>query len=141
MKAEEFQKIVSQDPVLAEPLKNAAAAVPSGKFGIELGEAAALVFMFPIARFILVQIGLPWFYEAKRYSELWRLKFHNWIDEKSRKEGIDPDQAEVAGEALRKELEKTTDLQARAAWEKLSKLLGPLSDDAGSKSQSGEQQA
>ncbi len=131
MQADEFQKIVSKDPALAGPLKQAAAAVPSETFGVGVGEAAILVLMFPIARFILTQIGLPWLFEAKRYSDLWRLKFHEWVDTQYQKEGIDPDQAEAAGEALRKELEKITDPGTRAAWERLAKLLGRESPTEG----------
>jgi hypothetical protein len=69
MTDEEFRQIVSQDSALAGPLKRAAAAADSQQFVLGIGEAAALVFMFPIAQFVLTQIGLPWLYEAKRYSE------------------------------------------------------------------------
>ena len=79
--------------------------------------------LFPLISFVVQQIGLPWLYEAKRYSELWRSKFHAWIDTQYSKAGCDPDQAEKAGEALRAELEKTTDTNARAAWERLAQLL------------------
>jgi len=27
--------------------------------------------MFPIVKYLLTNIGLPWMYELKRYSELW----------------------------------------------------------------------
>jgi hypothetical protein len=90
--------------------------------------------MFPVVLFIVTQIGLPWLYEAKRYTELWGWKFHQWIDGQYRQAGFDPDQAEAAGEALRAELERTTDANARAAWERLRQLLtketgGPIAHD------------
>src|SRR5947207_13688248 len=97
MTDEEFRQLVSQDPVLATPLKRAAAAADSQQFTLGIGEAAALAFMFPIAQFVLTHIGLPWLHEAKRYSELWRLKFHEWIDEQYRKTAFDPAKAEAAG--------------------------------------------
>ena len=90
MTDEEFRQIVSQDSALAGPLKRAATAADSQQFVLGIGEAAALVFMFPIAQFVLTQIGLPWLYEAKRYSELWRLKFHEWIDGQFREAAFDP---------------------------------------------------
>ena len=85
------------------------------QFGVGV-DAAVVALMFPIVRFIVVQIGLPWLYELKRYSELQREKVHRWIDEQSRVEGIDPDAAEAASEALCKELEQTTGASARASW-------------------------
>jgi hypothetical protein len=48
MTDDEFRQIVSQDSALAGPLKRAAAA-DSQQFILGGGEAAALVFMFPIA--------------------------------------------------------------------------------------------
>ena len=68
MTDEEFRQIVSQDSALAGPLKRAAAAADSLQFVLG-SAAAALVFMFLIAQFVLTQIGLPWLYEVKRYSE------------------------------------------------------------------------
>ena len=123
MTANEFQEIVSQDPTISTPLVEAAKTVPSQQFSPGAGEAALLVFMFPIAQFILREVGLPWLYTAGRYAELWRLKFQRWIDEQYQKHGFDPDQAEQAGDALREKLEEITDSDARANWERLTKLM------------------
>jgi len=59
-------------------------------------EAAVVALMFPIVQYIVVQIGLPWLHELKRYSEVQRQKVHEWIDEQSRAEGLDPDAVEAA---------------------------------------------
>ena len=122
MTREEFQRIVQQDPALAEPLQRAAAAMRPGQMGTPV-ELAAVVLVFPIARFILMHIGLPWLHEATRYTELWRTTFHAWIDQQYREHGLDPDQAEAAGERLREELERRTETEARTAWERLAKLF------------------
>ena len=76
-----------------------------------------------MAVFIVRNIGLPWLHEASRYSDLWRLKFHEWIHTQYEKHGFDPDEAEAFGEALRVELEKTSESEVRAAWEWLLGIL------------------
>jgi hypothetical protein len=91
---------------------------------------AGVVLLFPIARYVLCHIGLPWLHEAKRYSELWRQKFHHWIDSAYRKHGMDPDAAEAAGEALRQELEQITDESAKESWQRLAELLQKDESDA-----------
>ena len=86
--------------------------------------------MFPIVRYLLTNVGLPWLHELRRYSELHRRKVHEWIDEKHREEGFDPDSAEAASKALIDQLEQTTDLGARAAWERLAQLIKSSPEDA-----------
>ena len=73
--------------------------------------------------FITTVIGLPGLREVKQCSELWRLKFHNWIDQQQRRHGFDLDAAEAAGEALRRVLEKILDSNARKACERFAELL------------------
>jgi len=51
---------------------------------------------------------------------------------------LTPDKAEAAGYVLRKELEKTTDTSARAAWEHLAKLLAETPGDGGAKGKASE---
>jgi hypothetical protein len=125
MTPEEFERLISQDPALATPIHNAARAVPPrtrGTFGTPL-ELAAIALLFPVVSYVVKGIGLPWLYEAKRYTELWRLKFHNWIDKEYRKHGFDPDEAEAFGEKLRRELESVTDANAQKSWERFAELL------------------
>ncbi len=128
MTEDAFKTFVADNPVLKQPLQRAAAAAAPRTYGPGVTEVALLVAMFPIVRYIVVHIGLPWLHEAARYSELWREKFHRWIDAEYQRRGFDPDEAETAGEALRKELERTTDLGARAAWEQLATLLAKGGD-------------
>src|SRR4051812_29597985 len=122
MTEEEFADLVTRDPAIAEPLKQALGAAGARTYttGLEVAAAAA---MFPLVTFIVQEIGLPWLYEARRYSELWRAKFHDWIDTEYVKTGRDPDQAEKAGDALRGQLAKTTDPGVKAAWERLARML------------------
>jgi hypothetical protein len=122
MNRDEFAREVAADPNLSGPIGRAAGAARPGQYTVVV-EGAAVVLMFPIVRYLLVHVGLPWLYELKRYSELQRERLHRWIDEQYRAEGFDPDAAEAASEALCDELERTTDLSARASWERLTELL------------------
>jgi hypothetical protein len=79
--------------------------------------------MFPVAVFVVRDIGLPWLYELARWLELWRIKFHEWIDTQYIKHGLDPEEAKQAGEALRRELEAVTDPGIKKSWERFRDLL------------------
>ena len=72
---EEFERIVFADPLLADPIRLAARAGRPAQLGV-IPEPAVWALMFPIAYFVLRNIGLPWLHEIKRYSELHRQKLH-----------------------------------------------------------------
>ena len=76
--------------------------------------------MYPVVRFVIKEIGLPWLVDVGRYAKLWQERFHKWVDEEYEKHGLDPDSAEAKGEALRKELETVTDKATQEEWEDLS---------------------
>ncbi len=118
----EFAATIAADPNLKGPIERAGQSARPGQYSVVV-ESAVVALMFPIVQYIVVQIGLPWLYELKRYSELQRRKVHQWIDERSRAEGLDPDAAEAASEALCQELEETTGASARVSWEHLAELL------------------
>ncbi len=123
MTRDEFAEAVKADPQLAGPIQAAAGgAIRTRSFGM-MSEAAVIALMFPIAKHLLTQFALPWLSELGRYSELQRQKVHEWIDEKYRDEGFDPQQAEAASDALIERLELTTDRSARTAWERLVGLF------------------
>lgn len=122
MTIEEFREVVSGEADLARPIQRAARAAGPAQYGA-ITQAAVWALMFPVVSFILTSVGLPWLHEAGRFLELYRQRFHRWIDERYREAGLDPDAAEAAGDALRNELERTTDAGARAAWERLAELL------------------
>ena len=63
--------------------------------------------MFPIIRYVLYEIGLPWLSELRQYSELQRQRVYDWIDTQYQQHGFDPDEAEAASDALLDELEQT----------------------------------
>ncbi len=120
--AEEFEQVVMADRALAGPILAAAAEVPRDRLtGVE--DAALIALLFPVARYVVVGIGLPWMYEAARYADLWRQKFGEWVDAQYRGEGKDPEQARIAGEALREQLEQITDSGQRSAWERFKGAL------------------
>jgi hypothetical protein len=126
MTREEFQRIVATEPQVRGVVERAgragSKASTTRQFAF-VAEAAAVALMFPIARYVLVNIGLPWLSELKRYSELQRQKVHAWIDECFLAEGLDPYVAEAASNAFCQELEQTTAADARAAWERLADLM------------------
>src|SRR4051812_24236982 len=103
MNRDEFRDAIAADPDLSGPIERAARAAQPKQMAV-VTEVAVVALMFPIARYVLVQIGLPWLQEAARFSQLWQNKVHRWIDDQSRREGLDPDAAEAASEALRQEL-------------------------------------
>jgi hypothetical protein len=128
MDRKEFAATIAADPNLSEPIARAGQAARPGHYTV-VAEAAVIALMFPIVQYIVVQIGLPWLYELRRYSELQRQKVHQWIDERSRAEGLDPDDAEAASDALCRELEQTTSASARQSWERLAELLKAGKDE------------
>jgi hypothetical protein len=85
--------------------------------------AVALAVMYPVIRFVLVRIGLPWLYEAARYSELWRLQVDQWITQQYVFREVDPLEGARASKLLREELERTTDVSARQQWERVRETL------------------
>lgn len=122
MTREEFERMVLADPQLAKPIQESSQTARANQFGV-LTEAAVIGLMFPIVQYLLTRIGLPWLSELGRYSELQRQRVHQWIDDKHRDEGLDPEQAEAASDALIERLESTTDRSARSTWERLAGLL------------------
>jgi hypothetical protein len=123
MNQDEFARMIAADPNLSGPVDRAAEAARPPMLSGGLVEGAVVVLMFPIVRYVVVHIGLPWLHTLKHYSELQREKVHRWIDAQYRVEGFDPDAASAASDALCDELERTTDASARASWENLAALM------------------
>ena len=65
---------------------------------------AALVLLFPLVRFVLIEIGLPWLVTLKKYTEVQRHRVEDWIDTRAESHGLDPDAVEAASQELVKEL-------------------------------------
>ena len=120
MTAEQFAQFVSSNTSLAQPIKRATSAGPTKQLGVGLEEAIALAMMYPVVRFVIKEIGLPWLVDVGRYAKLWQERFHKWVDEEYEKHGLDPDSAEAKADALRRELEKVTDKATQKEWEGLS---------------------
>lgn len=127
MTLQEFESVVSQDEDLSRTIQSTASAlkppISDGKFEW-LATAGVGLVVFALARFILVRIGPPWLHEAERFSELWRQRFHDWVDEQYRARGYDPESVAAAGAELRKELEQIKDEKVQRKWDNLAKLLG-----------------
>lgn len=124
----EFGQVVESDVHLAKPLRRVAGAIPGHQFSL-LVDSAMLVALFPVVRFVLIRIGLPWLHTASRWSELKRLKVEQWLDEQYQTQGFDLQAAEVASNALCSELERITDAGAKASWQQLQLVLKAASSD------------
>ena len=130
MKFEEFEEFVETEPNLKQSLEQAVSGVhPSGSETLSFDMVStaaglgALVILFPVINRIVRQIGLPWLKTLENYSELWRKRVEQWIDEQYEQRGFDPETTRAASESLLKELQETTDTETRSAWERLLDLL------------------
>ena len=124
MTPDEFQAFAEANPAVRAALQGALPATPSRSY-TGLTEAAALVLLFPLARFLLTEIGLPWLTTLKRYSEVQRQRVERWIDNEAQGHGLDPDRVEEASKRLMEELEKSQDIGARQQWERLAEQIKP----------------
>jgi len=121
---DEFKAFAEVNPSVNAALQSAISATPTRSY-TGLTEATALVLLFPLVRFLLTEIGLPWLTSLKRYSEVQRQRVESWIDNEALGLGLglDPDQVEAASRQLMEELEKSQDIGARQQWERLTELL------------------
>ena len=122
MTPDEFQVFAEANPAVRAALQGAISATPSSSY-TGLTEAAVLVLFFPLARYLLTEIGLPWLTSLKRYSDVQRQRVERWIDSEALGQGLDPDQVEAASKQLMEELEKSQDIGAQQQWERLAELL------------------
>ena len=125
MTNEEFVQWSQANPQLVESLRRAALAAPSRQFS-HVTEAAFLIAIFPVARFVLIRIGLPWLHTASRWSELKRQETERWLDEQYEERGFDVEASEATTKALCSELERVSGADARISWELLRDTLKSL---------------
>ena len=122
MTPDEFQTFAEANPAVRTALQGAISATPTRSY-TGLTEAAALVLLFPLARFLLTEIGLPWLTTLKRHSEVERQRVESWIDNEALGQGLNPDQVEEASKQQIEELEKSQNIGARQQWERLAELI------------------
>lgn len=121
---QKFRQIIQQELTVSQSLKKIAFDLDnSATMDFGISEAILLSTLLPLTSYVIREIGLPWLHEVKRYSELWRLKFDTWIDQQYKDNNIDKEQARLAGDKLRAELEATTDPQLQASWQRVTQLL------------------
>jgi hypothetical protein len=122
---EEFEQLVSEEADLKTPLLAAAAAIPLRVLETldTSTELATIVGLFPVVSYIVKEIGLPWRFDPKRYTELWREKFRPWIEGQYSEHELHPYAVESFGNALRHELEVTIDRDFQVAWERFALRL------------------
>ena len=61
----QLEKLLANDPHLALPLQRAARARRPQHYGV-VTDAAVVALMFPIVKYLLTTIGLPWLHELRR---------------------------------------------------------------------------
>jgi|GEM_PF-6321220 hypothetical protein len=117
-----FKQFIQRNPYVRQILQISAQNLPSKNYNI-LSETGLIVLLFPIVRFIIVQIGLPWANLQHRYSEAQRQQLEDWLDDYAEQHDLDPDNIETASTVLMQNLEKTHEIEAQAQWEQLLELL------------------
>lgn len=122
MQPQAFEEFLSDNDQVRGALQRTARSTPAKDFSTAI-DMAALVLLFPLVRFVLIDIGLPWLAALKRYSEVQRRRVDDWIDKRAESHGLDPDEVEAASQQLMKELEQSTGADARSQWERLAELL------------------
>lgn len=128
MTNEEFAQWSQDDSNLTESLRRVAVAIPGRQFSTML-DAAAVAALYPIVRFVLVRIGLPWLHTTSRWSELKRQEVERWLDEQYEERGFDIIASEAATKALCAELERISGADARTSWEMLRNALKASSEE------------
>jgi hypothetical protein len=123
MQTQALYEYLKQNSSVRTTLQRALQAAPGRHYAPDVIDIAALVALFPLVRYILIQIGLPWLSTLKRYSEAHRQRVDEWIDQQAISHDQDPDQIEAASRELMRELEQTNDVSAQKQWEKLKELL------------------
>jgi len=106
MQAQDFEAFLTEHEALRGTLQRAARAAPAKGFGVAI-DMASLVLLFPLVRYLLMEIGLPCLTPLKRYSELQRCRVEDWIDQQAQSHGLDPDAVEAASRQLMEDLERT----------------------------------
>ena len=130
MTFDEFEGFVKNEPELKQSLEKAASGMRfsnSETLGFDpvstVAGLGALVILFPVVNNIVRNIGLPWLDTLKNYSELWRKQVEKWIDEQYEQRGFDPGLARASSESVLKELQETTDDEAKKAWQRLLDVM------------------
>jgi len=90
---------------------------------VTLAELALLPVFYPVLVYLTRNMLFPWLVEGVRYSELWRVKFRNWVDEQHEIHGVSANDVKLAGQALSSELEKIDSQEVQKAWERFAELF------------------
>jgi hypothetical protein len=122
MQPQAFEAFLSDNDEVRGAMQRAAQAAPAKGYSTVV-DMAALVLLFPLVRFVLMEIGLPWLATLRKYSDVQRRRVEDWIDAHAESHGLDPDAVEAESRQLLKELEQTTGADARGQWERLGGLL------------------
>lgn len=122
MQSEAFQAFLAEHQAVRDTLQRASQTVPAKGFTTAT-EIATLVLLFPLVRYLLMEIGLPWLTTLKHYSEVQRQRVEEWIDHHAASHGLNPDEVDIASRQLMADLEQTTEVNSQKQWEHLKDLM------------------
>ena len=122
MEQNEFAERVQASEDLRKAISSAGQPLAPAQFGTPT-ELAVIALMFPMVKFLIQHIGLPWAYELSRYSELQRKKFSDWIDQQYTKQGVEASKALEASKRLIQQLEESTTEASREPWNQLQQAM------------------
>lgn len=119
-----FHRIVKEEQAVRVALERVARAIQAeeAKF-FTGGETPVYAVLIPVMCFVAKETLLPWLHEAGRWTDIWLVKFRQWVDEQYREHGLDPVQAKIASDALRQELRAVSTKEDQASWELVMKKL------------------
>ena len=123
---EKMGNTIQSDELLLDPVSKAIAASDESETLGLAGDVLTVATVAPIIWFVVTQIGFPWLHEAKKYSDLWRMRVDKWIDSEYSKQGFDEEAIKEFTTRFKTELEKIEDANSRTRWMSLRNLF--LSD-------------
>lgn len=125
MTLQEFRNWLAKESGVESLLHSATRVVPPNTLGesAELDTETSIALMFPIVKFVLVDIGLPWQTDKRTFADNWREKFRPWIDQQLEQQSMHPYAVEAAGTEFRRLLSELRDSELKASFENLAGLL------------------
>jgi hypothetical protein len=89
MEVEKFIQLAHENTTFQRVVEASA----SKYYGTELRagavEVAFLMLFFPVAKFIVSEIGMPWVIQAKRLSDLQIERLRSWIEQEYKRKGLE----------------------------------------------------
>jgi hypothetical protein len=125
MKDKELKELISQDSALMQPFEECADSFPSANAsrGVEIEGLILVGVLLPIAKYILINFGLPWLNGFKKWHDLKLAAFYQSVEVEFKEKGLDPGKVDEVGQKMYDSLTKQTSPASKAAWEALEKKV------------------